>query len=133
MGIARMIVLDTHALIWWTLDKPKLSETALGLCDEIPKSGGIVSAISLWEIGIKTKRGQLDLGLELDDYAQRLRRLKGVEIVSVSVEHWLGNLKLQWDHRDPADRTIVATARLLDLPLISKDAEIRAFYSKAVW
>lgn len=128
-----MIVLDTHALIWWTLDSVMLSETARQLCNEIPHTGGIVSAISLWEIGLKLKRGQLDLGLELDDYVNRLRSLKGLEIVAVDVEHWIANLQLPWDHRDPADRTIVATAQLLDLPLISIDAAIRAYYPKTIW
>jgi len=128
-----MVVLDTHALIWWTLDSVRLSEPARRLCDQIPQTGGIVSAISLWEIGLKVKRGQLDLGLEMDDYVKRLRSLKGLEIVAVDVEHWLGNLRLPWDHRDPADRTIVATAQLRDLPLVSIDAAIRAYYPKTIW
>lgn len=128
-----MVVLDTHVLVRWTLDEARLSEPARLLCKEIPQTGGIVSSISLWEIGIKVKRGRLELGLDLDDYVKRVRTLKGLEIVPVDVEHWLGNLKLPWDHRDPADRTIVATAQLRDAPLISADASILAFYSKAIW
>ncbi|MGH8550199.1 MAG: PIN domain-containing protein [Methylococcales bacterium] len=53
-----MVVLDTHVLVWWTLDEARLSEPARLLCNEIPQTGGIVSSISLWEIGIKVKRGQ---------------------------------------------------------------------------
>lgn len=128
-----MVVLDTHALVWWTLDSTRLSERARQHCNEIPQTGGLVSAISLWEIGLKVKRGQLDLGLEMDDYVKRLHSLKGLEIVAVDVEHWLGNLRLPWDHRDPADRTIVATAQLHDFPLISIDATIRAYYPKTIW
>ena len=93
----------------------------------------MVSAISLWEIGIKIKRGNLELGIELSDYVRRLRSLKGLEIIPVDVEHWLGNLNLPWEHRDPADRTIVATAQLHDLPLVSKDKAIRAYYPKTIW
>jgi len=106
-----MIVLDTHALLWWTLDPAQLSERARRACDAIPHTGGIVSAILLWEIGIKVKRGQLDLGIELNDYVSRLRHLQGLEIVAVDIEHWMANLELPWSHRDPADRTIVATAQ----------------------
>ncbi|MGH8550200.1 MAG: PIN domain-containing protein [Methylococcales bacterium] len=65
--------------------------------------------------------------MDFGDYVKRVRALKGLEIVAVDVEHWLGNLELPWDHRDPADRTIVATAHLRDAPLISADASIRAF------
>jgi PIN domain nuclease of toxin-antitoxin system len=128
-----MVVLDTHVLVWWTLDPAQLSVPAQRFCDEIPKSGAMVSTISLWEIGIKIKRGNLELGVGLNEYVRRLQSLKGLEIVPVDVEHWLGNLNLPWDHRDPADRTIVATAQLHDLPLISKDAAVRAYYPKTIW
>jgi PIN domain nuclease of toxin-antitoxin system len=128
-----MVVLDTHALVWWTLDPARLSAPAKRLCEQIPDQGAKISAISIWEIGIKIKRGQLELGIELNDYVRRLRTLKGLEIVPADVEQWLGNLNLPWEHRDPADRTIVATAQLLDLPLISKDLDIRAYYPKTIW
>ena len=128
-----MVVLDTHVLVWWTLDPAQLSAPAKQLCDEIPNSGAMISSISLWEIGIKIKRGKLELGIELSDYVQRLQSLKGLAIIPVDVEHWLGNLNLPWEHRDPADRTIVATAQLHDLPLLSKDEAIRAYYPKTIW
>ena len=128
-----MVVLDKHVLVWWTLDPVQLSHPAKQICDEIPNSGAMVSAISIWEIGIKLKRGNLELGIELSDYVRRLQSLKGLEIIPVDVEHWLGNLNLPWEHRDPADRTIVATAQLHDLPLVSKDEAIRAYYPKTIW
>jgi PIN domain nuclease of toxin-antitoxin system len=128
-----MVVLDTHVLIWWTLDPAQLSPQAQTHCAAAAEKGVLVSAISIWEIGIKVRRGQLDLGLELDDYVRRLRSVGGLEIEAVGVEQWLANLALPWDHRDPADRTIVATAQRRDLPLISKDAAIQAFYPKAIW
>jgi PIN domain nuclease of toxin-antitoxin system len=128
-----MVVLDTHVLIWWTLDPGQLSVTARRHCDAIALAGAVISSISLWEIGIKVKRCQLDLGLDLAEYIRRLQLVKGLRIVPVDVEHWTTNLELQWEHRDPADRTIVATAKLFDLPLISKDEVVRAFYPKAIW
>ncbi len=128
-----MVVLDTHVLVWWTLDPVQLSVPAKQVCDEIPNRGARVSAISIWEIGIKIKRGNLELGIELSDYVRRLQSLKGLEIIPVDVEHWLGNLNLPWEHRDPADRTIVATAQLHDLALVSKDETIRAYYPKTLW
>lgn len=127
-----MVVLDTHTLLWWTLDPVQLSPLAKQHCGAIPQTGALVSAISIWEIGIKTKRGDLELGIDLDDYVQRLRSLNGLAIEAVDVEHWLASLKLPWEHRDPADRVIVATAQRHDLPLISKDATIRAFYPKTI-
>jgi len=40
---------------------------------------------------------------------------------------------LEWDHRDPVDRTIVATAKKRRLPIITKDQRIRRFYKRTVW
>ncbi len=42
-----MIVLDTHALLWWTLDPEKYSKKAAKVCAEIEKEGAYVSSISI--------------------------------------------------------------------------------------
>ncbi|MBX3000491.1 MAG: type II toxin-antitoxin system VapC family toxin [Caldilineaceae bacterium] len=125
------IVLDTAALIYWTLDPLKLSAPA---ADAIAKATEIsISAISVWEIGLKTKQGKLELPLSLYGYIDRLKRLERMEIEDVTLEVWLENLALDWSHRDPADRTIVATAVLAGCPLISSDHTIRSFYQQAIW
>ena len=67
--------------------------------------------ISIWEIGIKVARGGLTIPLSVREYAE-LERIARVEVLPVDTETWLANLELLWDHRDPADRTIVAGERL---------------------
>jgi len=126
-------VLDTHALLWWTLDPEQLSAAARDVCTRMESDGALVSSISLWELGLNVKRGQLVLPLDLASYVARLQRLSWLEIVAVDAELWLRNLALQWEHRDPADRTIVATAQRYDLPLVSKDKVVAAFYARTVW
>lgn len=128
-----VIVLDTHVLIWWTLDPERLSATAKRHCVDFPRTGACISSISIWEIGIKVKRGHLDLGLALEDYTERLKRLSWLEVAPVTAENWIGNLNLDWEHRDPADRTIVALAKARNLQLLSKDQAIRDFYPLTVW
>jgi PIN domain nuclease of toxin-antitoxin system len=54
-------------------------------------------------------------------------------IVPVDTAIWLQNLSLPWEHRDPADRTIVATAMLRGLPLLSKDRTIAGFFPDTLW
>lgn len=46
---------------------------------------------------------------------------------------WLQNLLLPWEHRDPADRTIVATAMLQGLPLLPKNRIIAGYYPDTLW
>ena len=126
-----MVVLDTSALVFWTLDPERLSKTAQ---QAIKKADRIcLSSISIWEIGVKAKKGKLVLPLSIRDYAENLERIDRVEVLPVDVPTWIGNLELDWDHRDPADRTIVATAKLHDCPLVTSDATILNYYSRAIW
>lgn len=122
-----MLVLDTHALLWWTLDPTKLSRKAEECCSRVEREGGYVSSISLWELGIKIRNGNLSIGMGIRDYAKKLGRLECLEIVPVDAEIWMRNLELKWEHRDPADRTIVATALGLGVPVLSKDKIVHSF------
>lgn len=126
-----MVVLDTSALLFWTLEPTRLSVKAAREVDASDRR--LVSSISLWEIGIKVARGKLRLPLPVRDYARRLGTLEAVEILPVDLETWLANLDLPWEHRDPADRTIVATAQLRGCPLVTSDSTILAYYPDAVW
>ena len=63
----------------------------------------------------------------------KLKETDRVRNEPVTEMTWLKNLELTWDHKDPADRTIVATATLFSCPLITSDPEIRSFYANAVW
>ena len=126
-----MIVLDTSALVFWTLFPEKLSQqakTAIQSAESI-----IICSISIWEIGIKAKKGHLTLPFPLVDFASHLEQTLSVEIRPVTTAMWLENIALEWDHKDPADRTIVACARLLNCPLISSDKKIRGFYPHTIW
>ena len=126
-----MIVLDTSALLFWTLHRERLSEAASVAISEAERV--LVSSISIWEIGIKVGRGGLSIPLPVREYAERLEQLARVDILPVDTEIWLTNLDLQWDHRDPADRSIVATAVVNSCPLVTSDRTIRAFYSRSIW
>jgi len=120
-----VIVLDTHALLWWALDPQRLSLEATTLLAKMEQSGGVASAISIWEIGIKAKRGKLELPISVEEFAHRIERGRVVELVPVDTSTWLRSLSLRWEHSDPADRVIVATALMRGLPLLTKDAAIR--------
>jgi PIN domain nuclease of toxin-antitoxin system len=93
----------------------------------------IISSISIWEIGLKAKRGHLVLRLPIAGYSEMLQMAARLEIAPVDVATWLRNLSLDWEHRVPADRTIVATATLLNCPLVTSDRVIRAYYRQSIW
>ena len=130
----RPVVLDTSALLYWTLQPSALTPRArAAIAGALPRAGCVVSAISIWEIGRKVKQGRLAIGLPVEQFADRLAQVKGLDIQPIDVAVWLRNLALPWAHRDPADRTIVATAGLLGATLVTSDRETGAYYSRVVW
>jgi PIN domain nuclease of toxin-antitoxin system len=128
-----VIVVDTHALLWWALDPDRLSDVARRVVADMERQGGYASAISLWELGIKVKRGKLELPIHVEELARRIERGGVIELLPVDTNIWLRSLALPWQHTDPADRVIVATAMLRGLPLLTKDAAIHEFLQTSIW
>ena len=131
MGSAGVIVLDTSALVFWTLNRDRLSRTAAQAISDADRIA--LSSISIWEIGIKLKKEQFSMPISIQEFTDKLEQIDRLDILPVDVQTWIKNLELDWDHRDPADRTIVATASLHACPLVTSDSAIRAFYSQAIW
>ncbi len=131
MGSAGVIVLDTSALVFWTLNRDRLSRTAAQAISDADRI--VLSSISIWEIGIKVKKEQLSIPISIQEFTDKLEQIDRLDILPVDIQTWIKNLELDWDHRDPADRTIVATASLHACPLVTSDSAIRAFYSQAIW
>ena len=129
-----MIVLDTHALLWWALDPDQLSPAARSAVEQMEQQGGFASSISIWELGVKVKRGKLELPMRVEEFARRIERGGVVELLPVDTNIWLRSLSLPWDHADPADRVIVATALMRDVALVTKDMTIRRFGDvRSIW
>jgi PIN domain nuclease of toxin-antitoxin system len=122
-----LILLDTHALLWWALDPAQLAAKAGAVLEEIEKRGGFASAISIWELGVKIQRGKLEMGLGIEEFTRRVEQSATVELVPVDTTIWLRSLALPWGHRDPADRVIVATALIKGVPLLTRDAVMHEF------
>lgn len=129
-----MIVLDTCALLWWTLGSDELSEKAKQACSLIPEMRALLPTSAIWEIGVKMRRGQLDVGnYTLADYVRLLKETPRLELVPIDADLWVESLNLDWDHADPMDRLVVALAKTRGLSLVTRDAAIRGFYENVIW
>ena len=126
-----MIVTDTATLLFWTLDRERLSHPAARAIADADRIG--ISSISIREIGIKASKGKLSIPLPIREFTDKLEQIDRVEILPVDVATWIKNLELDWEHRDPADRTVVATAILHACPLVTPDTAIRAYYPQTIW
>ena len=105
-----MILLDTHALIWFDRGDQRLGPTTRGLIEEGLQAGEIaISAISIWEFGMLVSKGRLRMDLGLNDWRSTLRE-QGLIEISISADLAERAATLPNLHGDPADRIIVATA-----------------------
>ena len=128
------VVLDTCALIWWSLDPDKLSLTAKSACEKMEvQKNGLVASISLWEIAIKIKNQKLDLGVALTTYLETLQKSDVITIIPIDENLWLESVSLEWSHKDPADRVIVALAKKYQADLITADKIIMGSYDSVIW
>ena len=114
------MLLDTHVFVWALLAPDHLSSSAREAL--AGSSERIVSAASLYEITYKAQRGKWPevAGLLQVDLDARLRA-DGFEVAPATGAVMERAGRLDWTHRDPFDRLIVATAQLRSLALVSKD------------
>ncbi len=131
-----MIVLDTHAWIWWVSSPTLLSETAKRIIDEaITQRSICISSISAWEVAVLESRGRLKLTMSAGDWVAASEALPFIDFVPVSNNIALKSVQLPDAlHDDPADRIIIATAISLGAVLVTKDEKIRNYpHVKTAW
>jgi PIN domain nuclease of toxin-antitoxin system len=119
------VLLDTHLLLWALAQPAKLPLKARKLIDAAEV---MVSAASIWEIGIKSALGKLTLGPR--DILQAIEPT-GFGLLSVSCEHAARVGELPPLHRDPFDRMLVAQALTEPLILLTND-QLLAGYGSCV-
>lgn len=131
-----MILLDTHALIWFLTNSPELSNPANKVIRaEYRHNPILVSVISIWEICHLVKQKKLVLEIPLNDWLIELKNKLAFQFVPIdySLAYTSHHLPGSF-HKDPADRFIVATALSTGATLITKDTKIRRYkHVKTLW
>ena len=131
-----MIIIDTHIWLWLLHDPTQLSNAAQEQIEiEEPQNGILVSAISVWEIAVKSSLGKLALPLQIDDWYALAKTHSGIVIEPLNPADAISSTQLPGDfHKDPADRIIVAMARRYNVPLITCDNNILKYpHVKTIW
>lgn len=122
-----MILLDTHALVWWLNDPARLPARVRRAVPKRPAPRSLgVSAISLFEFATLVRRGRIQLQSSLDAWLRNLELLTEVSVLPVTagIAARAGTLADTLPG-DPADRIIVATALDEQLRLVTGDARLR--------
>ncbi len=136
MGSRAVIVLDTHALVWWVTGDVLLSEPARAAIEHEQVGGDIiVSAITAWEIAMLVAHKRLVLSMDVDSWLSAVAEIEAVQFLAVDVELAMKSVVLPGAfHKDPAYRMIVATARKLAAPLVTKDDKLREYpHVRTIW
>ena len=121
------LLLDTQVILWWQRDDRRLNRrtrSAIATADVV-----WVSAVSGWEVAIKSARGRLRLTepfqilLAADDFTE----------LPVTLAHTTRFEQLPLHHPDPFDRMLVAQARLEELTLVTRDEALSAYGVETLW
>lgn len=127
-----MIVLDTHAFVWWVATPARLPRKARAQLDRAVGAGDAlrVSCISAWEVAMLVARGRLELTMDVGAWLAAAEGLPLLEFVPVDNAVALRAVGLPDTlPRDPADRIIAATALGFGATLVTGDERLRGYRS----
>ena len=116
------LLLDTHTLLWWLDDNPKLSAEAREAIGN-SENEVYISAVTAWEIIIKKRLGKLRAPARLDREITAHR----FEPLSITLAHALALDRLADHHEDPFDRMLIVQAMVEGLMLVTRDINIRKY------
>ena len=117
------LLLDTHALLWWLADDPRLGQAARVLVAD-PASEVLVSPASLWEIQVKVRVGKLRA--ELRDILAAMEE-QGFDLLPIAPSHLLALGSLPQHHRDPWDHLLIAQANVEEALFLSEDGHVPSY------
>jgi PIN domain nuclease of toxin-antitoxin system len=112
-------------MLWWQADVERLSAKAARGIEFASRI--LVSPISFWELAMLVEKGRVQLDRPTSLWVVDFLATDRVEAAELSPTVAIGAGELSGFHGDPADRLIVATAKSLRIPLISKDDKIRTY------
>ncbi|MEM9274507.1 MAG: type II toxin-antitoxin system VapC family toxin [Cyanobacteria bacterium P01_F01_bin.143] len=129
--MGKRYLIDTHILLWWIFDDPKLDQNSRKIIQE-PSNKILVSSASAWEIATKNRIGKLPEATELlADYDNILRKSR-FDQLSITTAHALRAGLLPIQHRDPFDRMIMAQSELEKIPVITYDSAFKTGFIEVI-
>jgi len=122
-----VILLDTHIWVWWVQGDKRLTSQCQELIQAHKNSGLGISLYSCWEVAKLVEYSRLDLPCELEEWFEIALAYPGVQCLEITLPIIVASTRLTGFHKDPADQLIVATAKVLDLPLLTVDQKILSY------
>lgn len=123
----KRLLLDTHVLLWWLVDDPKLGSGARADISD-GKNEIYVSAASSWEISIKQRNGKLIGPDNINSIVEQERFVK----LPISLVHGEAAGQLPDHHKDPFDRMLIAQAQTERLTVLTADDKLQLYDADVV-
>lgn len=124
------LLLDTHALLWWGEDDPRLGKKARAA---IAEHGACVSLVSAWELAIKVSLGKLRLTKSVERYFTEQLLDSSLTPLPIELRHIAFVETMPHHHGDPFDRLLAAQATLLGLTMVSADKVFTKYKLRRLW
>lgn len=127
------LLLDTHIILWLDSGSDRLRKSTRALIDDCWRDGGaiVMSAVTAWEIALLVDTQRIDLDCPVEAWVERFLMRPGVEAAPLGHRAACRSyLSYHLEHRDPADRLLIATAIELACPLVTYDKRIQSFGEK---
>ncbi|HUG30900.1 MAG TPA: type II toxin-antitoxin system VapC family toxin [Candidatus Limnocylindria bacterium] len=117
-----ILLLDTHALLWWLADDPRLADAARRSVAD-PANDVLASAASIWELEIKRRAGRIEAPSDILE-ALHVAQIDALPVTAADAVEAAG---LPGHHRDPFDRMLIAQAVRLDAVVVTRDRAFAAY------
>ena len=125
------LILDTHIIIWY-IEGINLDKEQVKLIDDAQKNNELyVSAISIWEIALLASKGKITFSVNINEWINNLLKIPGLNLIDLSIAILIESCNLaNLQHKDPADRMIIASTRNLNAQLMTVDKKITEYAEK---
>jgi PIN domain nuclease of toxin-antitoxin system len=129
------VLLDTHIWVWWLLPGSALPDRERKALDRLAESRSLyLPSICQWEAQMLHSKGRINLPLPFPTWLRRATAPDMLTIMPLDAESVIAVDSLpRTFHGDPADRMIVATARVHDLTLATHDEAIKKSRLVKIW
>ena len=131
--LKKPVVLDTCAIAYLFLsdELDTKHQVSSELISYIEDNGAVILSISFAELECLTRKNYNSLNSsDINELYSDLS--KSFDIVDIDTDLWLEAIRLDWEHKDPADRLIVAYAKYYNYPIATSDLKIKNYYNSII-
>ncbi len=130
-NLVEKITLDTHIIIWYS-EGIKLTEEQVSMIDNARDNNSLfISSISIWEIAMLFTKGKTVFSMSLNELIEKILSIPGLNVIDLSIPILLESTTLpNFEHKDPADRLIIASTRANGSYLMTLDQKIIDYANK---